>query len=149
MSRCGHTESLEALVLGELNVAQSNELRAHATHCSRCHHELNWLETEHLMFRARAANEQVAPLMRAERRRVSPMAIAAAASLVLMTGVMKLISGTPLVHSHADASVNFEAALTETEVETAESRDVPVGCSQLPQGVGFHCTSPASFLAIR
>lgn len=151
MSRCGHTEHLEALVMGELHGAEAHELRAHAEHCSRCRHELNWLETERMLFRARAADQQVSTLINRadQRRRFVQVALAAVASLLLTTGMVKILSLGPSSNSASDASISFSESAFEPEVETAESRDVPVGCSRLPEGVGFHCTSPASFLAIR
>ena len=150
MSRCGHTEDLEALVMGEVHGAEAHELRAHAEHCSRCRHELNWLETERMLFRARAADHQVPQLINKsdQRRRVVQVTLAAVATLLLTTGIARFLTSAAS-QSGADASVGFSQSVFEPEVETAESRDVPVGCSRLPEGVGFHCTSPASFLAVR
>ena len=153
MSRCGRTEHLDALVMGELNLSAANELRAHADHCQRCRHELNWLETEQILFRARTAEEEVGALIMRpvaqQPRRIPQVLLAAVASMFLTVGLMKVTAFQLPGLSRADASVNFTSDSSDPEVETAESRELSAGCSQLPQGVGFHCTSPASFIAIR
>ena len=62
MSRCGKTEHLEAMVMGELNLAHTTELELHTSKCAVCHHELNWLRSERVLFEQRLAREQVQQL---------------------------------------------------------------------------------------
>ncbi len=155
MSRCGKTEGLDALVLGELSVAQATVLELHTSRCAVCHHELNWLKTERVMFEQRIAREQVQQLWEgfAAKRAVPirqrtwgrwAMAIGVAASAVLMVGLSAKGRSGSLEQGEA-----FELKMSLEEM----SRDMgsPRDCSQLQPGMGFACGPylPASFVAQR
>ncbi|MFZ5445915.1 MAG: anti-sigma factor family protein [Myxococcota bacterium] len=141
MSRCGRTQQLEAVVSGEAPAALCAELRAHATHCPLCQHELNWLESERTLFRQRAGREEVARLWDGltARQRASQgrrwgrvlAAMAAAALLALFAG-----RGTPWAPPAIDDGPLESDALMSPVL--ALTNEAP--CSKLPSGVGFQCT---------
>ena len=160
MSRCGRTQHLEAVALGEAPSAVAAELRAHAKQCALCRHELNWLESESALFRQRAGRDEVAELWKGVAQRsglqAPPrawprvlVAMAAAAALVLLVG---RVAPRP-VSLATDGSRTEEEALESSMLMSPGSfffeSDVP--CSKLPSGVGFQCSPvvPASFLASR
>ena len=155
---CGRTVKLEALVAGELPQAQARELRTHALGCSRCRHELNWLESEQALFRQRASREEVAQLWAGVVTRAAPratprawsrvlVALAASLLLVLAAGRVVLTAGgdgasTPMVPVDAE---HLQSVL-------AQSVDLDERCSLgAPGSPGFHCAAPlpASLLASR
>lgn len=147
MSRCGKSEQLEAMVMGELNVARTSELQAHSERCAVCRHELDWLESERRMFEHRRAREQVQQLWEgfAARRVVavavpvpkrerdwSRWALAAAAAVVLSIGL-------------SSSQVRPQPALTQGEsMMSLEEMSRDFGstsrdCSELRPGMGFAC----------
>ena len=152
MSRCGKTEHLEALVMGELNLARATEVELHTRQCAACHHELNWLRSERVMFEHRLARETVQQLWvgfaakrdaPARQSSLGRWALAMAASVTLLVGV-----GSRLQSSRLDEGSAFESS-APMSLE-AMSRDLgPQGrdCSQLQPGTGFACGPflPASF----
>lgn len=154
MSRCGKTHLLEAVVLGEI---PGDELRAHAEHCPRCRHELNWLETEQGLFRQRAAREEVSELWKGvaartgvepRRRSVNRALVGLAAAVFVMLGVGRVFVAAPSSSSGRDASVAISTDELMTENAISEERaDL---CSRSEQGIGFHCGYvPASLVASR
>ncbi|MDP3505497.1 MAG: hypothetical protein Q8S33_34470 [Myxococcales bacterium] len=154
MSRCGKTHLLEAVVQGEV---PGDDLRAHAAHCPRCRHELNWLETEQGLFRQRAAREEVSALWKgvavrtgvAPRRSINRALVGLAAALFVVLGVGRGFVEGPSSSSGRDASVadSAEAFMTENAI-TQERANL---CSRsAEQGIGFHCGYvPASLIASR
>ena len=152
MSRCGKSEQLEALVMGELGAARVTELELHTSHCAACHHELNWLKSERLMFEQRLARAEVQKLWAGfAAKRDAPArteswgrwAMAAAASALLLVGVTARLQSPRL-----DSGSSFEPSAPMSLEEM--SRDLgPQGrdCSQLQPGTGFACGPflPASF----
>ncbi len=152
MSRCGKTEALEALVLGELGQARTIELEQHVAHCAACHHEYNWLKSEQVMFEHRRSREAVAELWSGfVAKRAAPAqhhawtrwAFALAASAIAVVGLAARLNSTPM-----DRAVSFEPS-TPMSLEEI-SRDLGNGgqdCSQLQPGTGFACGPflPASF----
>ena len=156
MSRCGKTEQLEALVMGELDVARATELEMHTSRCAACHHELNWLKSERVLFEHRLAREQVQELWAGfAAKRAAPIrqrawgrwALAFAASAVLMIGLSsKVRTGGHVAQS--DESFELPMSLEEMSRNIGSTgRD----CSQLRPGMGFACGPylPASFVAQR
>jgi anti-sigma factor RsiW len=157
MSRCGKTDQLEAMVLGELNAARVEELQTHTPGCAVCHHELNWLKSERLMFEQRLAREQVQQLWQgfAARRSVPKRqrawgrwAMGVAASAVLMIGIG--LSSKVQIDGRLQASEVDELPMSLEEMSRstgAPGRD----CSELRPGMGFACGPylPASFVAQR
>ncbi len=155
MSRCGRTQQLEAVALGEAPLSQAMELRAHAKHCALCRHELNWLESESALFRQRAGRDEVAHLWTGvaarrglDTRRSWPrvlVAMAAAAAVVLLMGRVAPRSQALLAEATKEA---LESDPLMSPVLFVEAGEV---CSKLPSGVGFSCSQPipASFLAAR
>lgn len=149
MSPCGRTHQLEAVVLGESSVVAAAELRAHAQHCPRCRHELNWLETESTLFRQRAGRDEVAHLwagvatrsqLEAPRPWVRMLtALAAAAVLVLFAGRAVSVRGPSLATAQAFAQ---EALETDALMSPALFVEGTEPCSKLPSGLGFHCSAP-------
>jgi hypothetical protein len=149
---CGRTRELEAVVLGQTSKPVANELRAHASKCARCRHELNWLETESALFRQRAGRDEVAHLWAgvAERRNLEAtrpwgrvlFAMAAAALLLLTVGGF---SPKP-THFVADETLESDAMMSPVLFFNSGEP-----CSKLPDGVGFQCAPPvpASFIASR
>ena len=144
MSRCGKTHLLEAVVQGEL---PGDDLRAHAEHCPRCRHELNWLETEQGLFRQRAAREEVSALWQgvAARTRVEPRRhsvnralVGIAAALFVVLGVGRVFVAGPSSSGGRDASVAIST--DELMTENAISQERADLCSRsAEQGIGFHC----------
>ena len=151
MSRCGKTEHLEALAMGELSSARAIELEQHTSQCAACHHELNWLKSERVMFKHRLARDQVQQLWAGfKAKKAVPArdhawgrwALAMAASAMLLVGV------TSRLHSARLDPQSFEPSAPMSLEEM--SRDLgPHGqdCSQLQPGTGFACGPflPASF----
>lgn len=157
MSRCGKTEQLEAMVMGELNLAHATELEMHTTRCAVCHHELHWLKSEQVMFEQRLAREQVQQLWDGfAKKRAAPQryrawgrwALAAAASAVLMVGLSSSsIRRGPTAQNEAfDDTLSMSLEEMSREIGST-SRD----CSELRPGMGFACGPylPASFVARR
>lgn len=154
MSRCGKTHLLEAVVQGEL---PGDDLRAHAEHCPRCRHELNWLETEQGLFRQRAAREEVSALWKgvaartsaAPRRSINRALVGLAAALFLVLGVGRVFVAAPSSNGGRDASV--AVSVEEFMTENAISQERADLCSRsAEQGIGFHCGYvPASLVASR
>lgn len=152
MSRCGKTEQLEALVLGELNLAHAAELEQHTAHCAACHHELNWLKSERVMFEHRLARDTVEQLwVGFTTKRALPVphhgwgrwALAMAATAIVMVGLSARLQPARL-----EDSPSFETSAPMSLEEM--SRDLGSGardCSQLKPGTGFACGPflPASF----
>lgn len=147
MSRCGKTDQLEALAMGELSLARATELEVHTAHCAVCHHELNWLKSERLMFEQRLAREHVSQLWEGfAQKRAAParrqrawgrLAMAIAASTVLMLGL------SAKTRSEVTESASLDAPMSLEEM----SRETRLDCSALKPGVGFACGPylPASF----
>lgn len=163
MTACGKTQHLDALVSGELTPAVAHELRAHAERCACCRHELNWLESEAALFRQRASRDEVRHLWEgvASRTRLPDagrsrrVLVSLAASLLLVAGLSRL---APVVPGFADGAHDASGgpAWEALVSESLESPDLRHGssatsCSQLPEGLGFHCAPvvPASFVATR
>ena len=158
MSRCGKTDQLEAMVLGELSAARVNALELHTSRCAVCHHELNWLKSERLMFEQRLAREQVQQLWEGfAARRAGPKralawgrwAMGLAAAAVLMIG-LGLSSRVQPAGGHLEASEAYELPMSLEEMSRnigSTGRD----CSELRPGMGFACGPylPASFVAQR
>lgn len=156
MSRCGKTEQLEAMVLGELQGARVTELELHTSRCAVCHHELNWLKSERLMFEQRLAREQVQQLWDGfAARRAAPQkdrawgrwAMAIAASALLMVGLSSKVRSDQIQET---GSEEFELPMSLEQMSRqigSSSRD----CSELRPGMGFACGPylPASFVAQR
>ena len=152
MSRCRKTEQLESLVLGELNLARANELEQHTSHCAACHHELNWLKSERLMFEQRLARDTVGQLwVGFAARRAAPVqqhgwsrwTLAMAATVILMVGVSASLK-SPRLQSSASFESSAPMSLEEMSRDLgSDSRD----CSRLQPGTGFACGPflPASF----
>lgn len=150
MSRCGKAEQLEALVMGEVVGPKAVELEQHVTHCAACHHELNWLKSEQVMFDHRRSREAVAQLWNgfvakraAPERHWARWAIAMAASVVALVGVASQLSSP-----RRDSGKSFEGSAPMSLEEM--SRDFGAqgqDCSQLQPGTGFACGPflPASF----
>ena len=157
MSRCGKTDQLEAMVLGELNTARVNELEMHTSRCAVCHHELNWLKSERLMFEQRLAREQVQQLWEGfAKRRAAPRrqpawgrwAMGVAASAVLMLGLGLGSKVEPGGQRAASEAYELPMSLEEMSRNIGSTgRD----CSELRPGMGFACGPylPASFVAQR
>jgi len=157
MSRCGKTNHLEAMVAGELGTTFERELRAHATTCTRCRHELNWLESERRLFRQRASREEVSELWQgvAQRSGLRPgrpwvrvmVALAACLLVVLGLGRLSVSSHRPQPVNELSGGVSDWSEGGFSSLESAE----PAACSTLPEGLGFHCgpAVPASFVASR
>lgn len=161
MSRCGRTQSMEAVALGEVTGARAEELRAHARECALCRHELNWLESEATLFRHRAGRDEVAQLWAGvaaaralDAPRPWPRVLAAmAAGLLLLLGAGRLVAAaTPLSHEARAAAEEAEALETQALMSPVLFTNAgDESCSRLPSGTGFRCEPmvPASFLAAR
>lgn len=157
MSRCGRTQSLEAAVMGEVPHAAAIELYTHAQHCAVCRHELQWLESERVLFRQRSGREEVDHVWKAvvERRslqekvrRGSRTVVAfATAAAVLIFGV-HLTSQPMKLAADVRAEETFESSSLMSPVLFIEREEA---CSRLPSGIGFQCspTLPTSVLASR
>lgn len=156
MSRCGRTQSMEAVARGEVPAAVAVEARRHAAGCALCRHELNWLESEAALFRQRAGRDEVEALWQGfERRRPQApdthpwqrMLLAVAAAVLLLFVAGRLESKAPGLATASD-----EGAL-ESEPLSSQGWffEVPESCSRLPSGIGFQCSQPvpASFVASR
>jgi hypothetical protein len=148
--------------MGELAPSVEAELKTHVKGCGRCRHELDWLKTEHGLFRMRAGRDEVASLWKGvaersgiERPRRWPSAVATfavGAALLLPLGLWALAGSSPTIES-------LPATVASTPVEpgpmtVAGGASVDLGnqaCSTLPEGLGFHCgpVTQASFFASR
>lgn len=161
---CGRSHLLEALVAGELSGSGEAELRQHAKRCTRCRHELNWLETEQGLFRQRAGRDEVIHLWkgvalrsgiaapRAWPRVLAALAVTASLGLSLAVGV-RFDAGarSPAeLGELASAPAQSESIMSVGGPSLAPSEGEPA-CSTLPQGLGFHCgpVDAASVLASR
>lgn len=141
MSRCGKTHLLEAAVHGEF---PDEALRAHAAHCPRCRHELQWLETERRLFRERTARDEVQHLWKGlaprvvpgPRRGVNRALVGIAAALFVVLGGGRLLLGAPVSSAGLDASIVAE---TGPVTEGAFSPERGELCSRPVEGIGFHC----------
>lgn len=151
MSRCGKTEHLESLVMGELPAARAVELEMHASRCAVCHHELNWLKSERVMFEHRVAREQVERLWEGfSARKAAPAkqrAWGAWAMAIAATGVLMLGLGSQRT-SHQPQSQGDDGPMMSLEEMSLERARY---CSELQPGQGFACGPylPASFVAER
>lgn len=158
MSRCGKTQHLEAVALGEAPASVRAEIRAHAKDCALCRHELNWLESEAAIFRNHAGRDEVAHLWAgvAQRRGLAApvrhwprvlVALAAAAALVLLAPLSSSSQRSPSQAEALESSPLMSPVLFFGDEAEAEAP----ACSTLPSGVGFQCSPavPASFLASR
>ncbi|MBS1151067.1 MAG: hypothetical protein H6Q89_2765 [Myxococcaceae bacterium] len=154
MSRCGKTEQLEGLVMGELDLARTTELELHTSRCAACNHELNWLKTERVLFEQRLAREKVQQLWEGfAARRAAPIrhralgrwAMGFAAAAVLMIGLSPKVEPGQTV-----ASDSYELPMSLEEM-SREIGSTGRDCSQLRPGMGFACGPylPASFVAQR
>jgi hypothetical protein len=151
MSRCGKTHLLESVVQGEI---PGDELRAHAQRCSRCRHELNWLEVERGLFRQRAARDAVNVLWQGvdartgaerRRRRVNRPLLGLAASLLVILGVGRaLIAGSSEGRS-ASTATSTDVLMTENAI----SQERAELCSRSERGIGFYCGYLPGLIASR
>jgi hypothetical protein len=152
MSRCGKTEQLESLVMGTLSAAHSTELEQHSRHCAVCHHELNWLKSEQVLFEHRIARHEVERLWagfaakRAAPARQSSFArwaLAMAAAVVALVGVGSRLQSS----SHLDTRSSFETSAPMSLEEMSRDLGPVRDCSELQPGTGFACGPflPASF----
>jgi anti-sigma factor RsiW len=164
---CGRSHSLEALVAGEATLTLEAELRAHIKSCSRCRHELNWLETEQALIRQRAGRDEVAHLWRGVARRsgitvsrawpgVLATLAAGATFLLLLVGLWQAPGASlpqgPLTLASTPMGSESSASASAAGLPGLESSEsTPPVCSILPQGLGFHCSPEllASFVASR
>lgn len=158
MSKCGRTHLLDAMTAGEVAPALEVELRAHASACARCRHELNWLESEQRLFRHRAGRDEVQQLWQGIEQRtprlrpsaMNRMLVALAAALLLVLGVGRLtVTGA---NPTAGGSTTTDAEQLQSVEWASEpmSFEDPQACSKLTPGLGFHCgTVQTSVLASR
>ncbi len=158
MSQCGRTHLLDAMTAGEVAPALEIDLRAHASACARCRHELNWLESEQRLFRHRAGRDEVQQLWQGIERRtprlrtrgISRMLVALAAALLLVLGVGRLAvtaPGAPAMAAGTDDSMLLQSVEGGSEPMSSEDPQI---CSRLTPGLGFHCgTVQTSVLASR
>ncbi len=135
MSKCGRTAQLEAL-LSSNHPPTVAELEAHATRCAPCAHELRWLRTEEALFSQRRTRQQVRSMYpvparpKPERRVWSTLALALAASLLLLLG---------LGFQDRPAQVYPDGGLPMSqELASVEHKSQPA-CSTLQPGAGFAC----------
>jgi hypothetical protein len=157
---CGRTRQLEAMVAGEVPQSLARELRLHALGCSRCRHELNWLESEQTLFRQRASREEVAllwagvtlsPSAPAAPRAWGRVLVALAASLLVLLAAGRVVL-RPAPHSELAAPGAMPSVDSVLQSLEAQSVDVDELCSLGgPGSPGFHCGAPvpASLLASR
>jgi len=135
MSKCGRTAQLEAL-LSSNSPNLTAELEAHATRCATCAHELRWLRTEDALFTQRRTRQQVRSMYpvkvqpKPERRVWSTLALAIAASLLLLLGV-GFQERSPQVNGDGAPPMSQELASVEHKTSPA--------CSTLQPGNGFAC----------
>jgi len=159
MSACGRTAQLESIVTGEAGASLAAELRAHASSCPRCRHELNWLKTEAKLFRERAAREEVAQLWQGvaarrelpEERPWSRVLVALAAMVLVLLGAGRLALNARSTAGHDVSGVSDDLAMSEALMSPALTQEERENCSKLPDGIGFRCEPaiPASFIASR
>ncbi len=131
--------------MGELGPAESSQLRSHLERCVVCRHELQWLETEASLFRQREGRQLFVEKHTGRRLGFGgAFGLLAAAAIVLFSAYQTLSmtrpSATP-VFSPSDGQWSLE-------VQSSQSAALPQ-CSTLPEGVGFHCSFPASVVATR
>ncbi len=157
MSKCGRTHLLDAMSAGEVAPALEVELRAHATTCARCHHELSWLESERQLFRHRAGRDEVQALWRGVEQRspslrapsskpragLARLLVSLAAGLVMVVGLGQLavrasVAGEVLM---SQSHQSDELLQSTDQVSAFMSSEDPQPCSKLTPGLGFHCGS--------
>ena len=158
MSKCGRTHLLEAMTAGEVPAPLETELRAHASACARCHHELSWLESEQRLFRHRAGRDEVQQLWRGVEQRApvlrSPtlnrMLVAMAAALLVVLGVGRITLRSPAEGADLSQPASGDDAMSLNEMMFMSSEDPQASCWLRP-GVGFTCgaTSQSTALASR
>jgi anti-sigma factor RsiW len=155
MSACTRTHLLEGVVNGEAAPGLALEVRAHATRCARCRHELNWLQTEQQLFRQRASRDEVAHLWKGVAQRVSPSplrwwprVLGGLAAVLVLSVVLPSWRTTTWQPEAQPRALQSESE--QLESGSALSEPEPP-CSRLPSGLGFHCgpAVPASVLASR
>lgn len=158
MSQCGRTHLLDAMTAGEVAPALEVDLRAHASACARCRHELNWLESEQRLFRHRAGRDEVQQLWQGLERRtprlrphgLNRMLVALAAALLLVLGIGRLTvskNHPTVVGISTDDAEGLQSMEWASEPMSFED---PQACSKLTPGLGFHCgTVQTSVLASR
>ena len=135
MSKCGRTAQLEAL-LSSNNPKAVAELEAHAGRCALCAHELRWLKTEDALFSQRRTRQQVRSMYpvpaqpKPERRVWSTLALAIAASLLLMLG---------LRFQDRPAQVYPDGGLPMSQELASVENKTPAACSTLQPGAAFAC----------
>ena len=158
MSKCGRTHLLDAMTAGEVAPALAVDLRAHASACARCRHELNWLESEQRLFRHRAGRDEVQHLWQGIEQRTprlrtfgrNRMLVALAAGLLLMLGVGRLAVSQPHTTVTTAGSDDAQALQSLEWGSEPMSFEDPQACSKLTPGLGFHCgTVQSSVLASR
>jgi len=156
MSKCGRTHLLEAMTAGEVPGPLETELRAHASGCARCHHELSWLESEQRLFRQRAGRDEVQQLWRGVEQRapvlrsstLNRLLVAMAAALLVVLGV-----GRVGLHSPAEGSAMSENPSSDellqsfNELMFMSSEDPQSSCWLRP-GVGFTCSATTQSTAL-
>jgi anti-sigma factor RsiW len=149
MSRCGRAGKIEAAVMGELPVAQSQELLAHAEHCASCRTEKSWLETEKAFFRQRAVRDEVQKLWAGveqrsgagasqRQRRWSGFALAVAASLLFVLGISGRMLESPAGTASAELNPAMSFEIMSADFQTGRGSDDPP-CTRLKPGFGFRC----------
>lgn len=137
MSKCGRTAQLEALLSSNHPTAVA-ELQTHASRCATCAHELRWLRTEEALFSQRRTRQQVRSMYpqparpKPERRVWSTLALAIAASLLLLLGV-----GFQSRPSQVYPDSGGQAPMSQ-ELASVENKSPPP-CSTLQPGAGFAC----------
>ncbi len=159
MSKCGRTHLLEAMTAGEVPAPLETELRAHASGCARCRHELSWLDSEQRLFRHRAGRDEVAQLWRGIEARtpllrrgpsMHRVMVALAAALLVVLGMGRMSVTRPTAGTSQSVSSDDELQ-TINELMFMSSEDPQTSCSRLTPGLGFTCGAPAqsSVLASR
>lgn len=158
MSKCGRTHLLDAMTAGEVAPALEVELRAHASACVRCRHELNWLESEQRLFRHRAGRDEVQQLWQGIEQRtprlqpsaMNRMLVALAAALLLVLGVGRLTVTGANPTAGGGTTTDAEQLQSVEWASEPMSFEDPQACSKLTPGLGFHCgTVQTSVLASR
>lgn len=149
-------ERLEAYVAQQLTAPEAAVVEAHLARCPRCQHERNWLATERQLFRQRSSHDEVDALWaklearggvgRRPPSQLSRLALSLAATLLLLLGASQA-----LLHAAPARGRGAGWVLGPGEVATLESREAAQAelCSRLPDGEGFRCLLPASFVASR
>jgi len=153
MSKCGRTHLLEAMTAGEVPAPLETELRAHASSCARCRHELSWLDSEQLLFRHRAGRDEVQHLWRGVEARtpvlrrpaINRALVGLAAAMLVLLGVGRLtVSRANGASAAQSPSTDDDELQSINELMFMSSEDPQSSCSRLTPGVGFTCGSPQS-----